>query len=450
MLLSLAYYLLLSLTALLAVLGLYIRCSPKPHKLIGFFHPYCNQGGGGERVLWSIIKSLHITDPTLRFAIYTGDIEPGEQITFKALTMFGIDLAGIDISLVRLKRVRLIDPSRYPYLTMLLQFCGSFLLTCEAVLAQPVNVIFDTHGHPFGYWFVRGVCGISVVSYVHYPAISTDMVSRVRALRPSYNNGTRIANSQTVSRFKVLYYFALMLGYSFMGLFVKLAICNSTWTAGHIRTLWKTAVKVVYPPCDVQAFKKLRHKSITRHVAVSIGQFRPEKDHELQIEAFAIMVRDHPELSNSKLVLIGSCRGEEDEARVAALQDKARGLGLGDRVEFKLNVKFAELLSVVETAEAGLHTMWNEHFGISVVELMAAGLITLAHNSGGPKSDIITPGENGFLAETAEEYADLLRHVFTAYPELTDIRHNAKESVERFSDQEFSRSITEVLRGIAW
>jgi hypothetical protein len=26
--------------------------------------------------------------------------------------------------------------------------------------------------------------------------------------------------------------------------------------------------------------------------------------------------------------------------------------------------------------------MWNEHFGISIVEMMAAGLLTIAHNSG--------------------------------------------------------------------
>lgn len=26
---------------------------------IGFFHPYCNAGGGGERVLWMAIKALY-------------------------------------------------------------------------------------------------------------------------------------------------------------------------------------------------------------------------------------------------------------------------------------------------------------------------------------------------------------------------------------------------------
>ena len=33
--------------------------------------------------------------------------------------------------------------------------------------------------------------------------------------------------------------------------------------------------------------------------------------------------------------------------------------------------------------------MWNEHFGISIVEMMAAGLVVVAHNSGGPRMDIV-------------------------------------------------------------
>ena len=40
-------------------------------------------------------------------------------------------------------------------------------------------------------------------------------------------------------------------------------------------------------------------------------------------------------------------------------------------------------------AKVGLHTMKEEHFGISIVEMMTAGLITIAHASGGPRHDII-------------------------------------------------------------
>ena len=37
--------------------------------------------------------------------------------------------------------------------------------------------------------------------------------------------------------------------------------------------------------------------------------------------------------------------------------------------------------------------MVDEHFGINVVELMAAGLIPLTHASGGPLLDIVVPYE---------------------------------------------------------
>jgi len=69
-------------------------------------------------------------------------------------------------------------------------------------------------------------------------------------------------------------------------------------------------------------------------------------------------------------------------------------------------VKFDHLLQLCSTATVGIHSMWNEHFGIAVVELMAAGLITIAHDSGGPKMDIIQPGMTGYLANTAEEYTN--------------------------------------------
>jgi hypothetical protein len=39
--------------------------------------------------------------------------------------------------------------------------------------------------------------------------------------------------------------------------------------------------------------------------------------------------------------------------------------------------------------------MWNEHFGIGVVEYMASGCIPLAHDSAGPKMDIVLDDWNG-------------------------------------------------------
>lgn len=47
--------------------------------------------------------------------------------------------------------------------------------------------------------------------------------------------------------------------------------------------------------------------------------------------------------------------------------------------------------------------MEYEHFGITLVEMLAAGLIVAAHNSAGPKLDILCDGV-GFLCKDLEEY----------------------------------------------
>ena len=61
-------------------------------------------------------------------------------------------------------------------------------------------------------------------------------------------------------------------------------------------------------------------------------------------------------------------------------------------------MKFPELLDKFKTGHYGIHTMEAEHFGISVVEMLAAGCLVVAHNSAGPKLDIIQ--DQRFLAET--------------------------------------------------
>ncbi|KAG8282976.1 asparagine-linked glycosylation protein [Homalodisca vitripennis] len=84
-----------------------------------------------------------------------------------------------------------------------------------------------------------------------------------------------------------------------------------------------------------------------------------------------------------------------------------------------------------------------------IVECMAAGLVMLAHRSGGPKLDIVEEEESsrtGFLAETAEEYADVIvRIINTPSNELDNIRKAARKSVERFSIDSFEEKFLSVI-----
>jgi alpha-1,2-mannosyltransferase len=64
-------------------------------------------------------------------------------------------------------------------------------------------------------------------------------------------------------------------------------------------------------------------------------------------------------------------------------------MGIESSVKFALNKSRKEVIQIFKKASIALHTMKYEHFGISIVEMMAAGLVTIAHDSAGPKLDII-------------------------------------------------------------
>lgn len=289
------------------------------------------------------------------------------------------------------------------------------------------------------------------------------MLNLVWERRPSYNNASNVTRSSLATYVKLFYYLIFAIMYGCIGSLCDLVMVNSSWTHGHISYLWRFAKNrmfIVYPPCDT---KSLRTLSIENRepLILSIGQFRPEKDHSLQINSFAKMKKlksNELKISNAKLILVGSCRGKADEERVEKLRRLSKSLGISDSVEFVLNQPFPVLKDYFSRASVGLHTMWNEHFGIGVVEMMAAGLVTIAHNSGGPKADIIvdlkkevngntTQCRTGFLASTEEEYADVMYEALQGLcdKDVQSIRSCAQDSSERFSDDVFNSSFKTLM-----
>jgi alpha-1,2-mannosyltransferase len=180
-----------------------------------------------------------------------------------------------------------------------------------------------------------------------------------------------------------------------------------------------------------------------------VGQFRPEKDHSLQLRSFKLLKSKSKDFDDVRLAIVGSCRDEGDRMRVEKLQKEAADLGISDSVNFHLNVSFLELQQFLGKASVGLHTMWNEHFGIGVVEMQAAGLVTVAHASGGPESDIIIK-QTGFLAATDEEYANHMETVFTKANDgaMLKVRQAGRKAASRFSDEVFHESFMAAIKPI--
>lgn len=203
---------------------------------------------------------------------------------------------------------------------------------------------------------------------------------------------------------------------------------------------------MVHPPCNIAPFLTIPlRKPVDSFNIVSIGQFRPEKDHELQLISFKLFFESCTQHPLPSLLLIGSCRDQEDHNRVRALKLLANTLGIGPHVEFYVNISFEELLQLLSRSHVGLHTMWNEHFGICIVELMAAGLIMVAHNSGGPQTDIISRGRTGFLCCTSAEYSEAFTLIHSNYSGLQGMALSARKSVEKYSEEAFTHQYLSLI-----
>ena len=423
--------------------------------VVGFFHPYCSAAGGGERVLWHSIHALQKRYSFVRCVVYTGDggLQPA-AILNKVQERFKIALR--DINFVYLKRRGCVEARSWPRFTILGQSLGSMVLGLEALLQLAPHVYMDTTGYAFTLPLFRWLGGCKVASYVHYPTVSSDMLRAVGSQVSSYNNSSAVAHSPSLTRIKLCYYRLFALLYGFMGRRSDVVMVNSSWTHCHIRGLWSPAqLFIVYPPCDTANFERLPLKRSTQTFRiVSVSQFRPEKNHHGQLRILAQLVKVVPS-QRVKLILVGSCRNAEDERRVDDLRHFAEELRISDHVEFRVNVGFEKLRQELSQAAAAIHTMENEHFGISVVECMAAGCVMVAHGSGGPREDIVVEWEGrptGYLAETEDQFVSWLSEVvhMTAR-EREEIAATAREAMRtKFSLDVFEASFlraTEKLFG---
>jgi alpha-1,2-mannosyltransferase len=427
---------------------------------VAFLHPECLSGGGGERVLWVAVFAVRSALPHARIAICAPWPAEEEGVAVLASTrkrvaaQFRMDVPAFEP--VRVRGAGLASASRYPRFTLLLQALGAAALGLEAYAACAADVFVDTANQAFALVPAKAL-GAVTVTYIHYPTVSADMLAVVRGRRGQFNNDGAIARSRVLSAGKLAYYRAFAALYSAAGRAADVVMVNSSWTRGHVAAIWRHtsggALATVFPPCDTSLLSSLPIDGArrTRGLIVSVGQFRPEKDHMLQLEVMSKLLNTpayaeefassapSPDARRPRLIMIGGARHAGDAARVRALHAERARLGLEGAVELRVNASWEELFEVLSAASAGLHTMRDEHFGISVVELQAAGAVPVAHRSGGVAADIIEDGVSGFLADGADDYARRLHQVLTGSGgvDVPRMRRAARARAARFSDDAF-------------
>lgn len=455
--------------ALLGCLALVAWCRRRtlakyPSEAVGFVHTAAVACGGGERVLWLAIAGLMRDDLVhkrkRRYVVYCTIPEKNRALSKNEITQFvqekvekkfGISLLGkLDVVPLRASVVSWSE-RQYPIATLFFQiFFGGFLLFYECAIANIMTpVVFDTLGAPLLYLLLRVWSGCTTIAYIHFPIASPEQINEIRHGIVSVSNATLYTSHFYLQWLKVIYYYLFMQFYRFLGQYPHLVFTNSTWTDGHIRSIFCPRKSIIlYPPCPVRELVSRQEKedeiNLRANRVVSIGQFRPAKNHPLQIEAFAAALPELPE--DAKLILIGGARTANDYNLVQQLKSLVRKLNIENKVEFRVNESYQELHRQLRMGLIGLHAMRNENFGIAIVEYMGAGCVVLAHRSGGVRLDIVTSSELGYLAESKEEYTKALIEIFhqnnVAPEEIKKMRAKGLKHVQQFDDLHFQEKFT--------
>lgn len=418
--------LLLLLLLALSLLALLRRGHRRP--TIAFLHPNCLAGGGGERVLWVAVAATARALPRARLVVLA-PWPPGDALALARATVAQqFRLAVPPFVPVAVRTARL--GTGWRRATLAAQALGEVVLGAEALLRARPHVVVDTANLAFALAPAR-MARVTTVAYVHYPT-----VGRVGG------GGVRGG-----------YYGVLRWAYGVVGRGVDVAVVNSSWTRREVESVWGVSVATVFPPCDTGVLGGV-DEGRTRGMIVSVGQFRPEKEHALQMEVMERLVLDRGGALGRagvrpRLIMIGGVRGKEDLDRVERLKAERLRRGLDGVVEIRVNASWEEMVGVVSGACVGLHTMRDEHFGISVVELQAAGVVPVAHRSGGVEMDIIEDGVNGLLAEGVDGFCEALVKVLTGEGlerSVEEMRRNGRESVKRFQDTAFAEEFGALMK----
>lgn len=178
-------------------------------------------------------------------------------------------------------------------------------------------------------------------------------------------------------------------------------VANSEYTR---RALGPAAAgaRVVYNPVQLDRFAGLSLSPTAARERLGldgdgpvlgvVAQITPWKGQDDAIRMAGLLARDRPGL---RLLLVGGAKFDsaatryDNRAHLAALQRLAESSGLGERVVFLGDRR--DVPEVLRAMDLLLAPSWEEPFGRSIVEAMAAGTPVVATAVGGPP-EILAPG----------------------------------------------------------
>jgi glycosyltransferase involved in cell wall biosynthesis len=221
-------------------------------------------------------------------------------------------------------------------------------------------------------------------------------------------------------------------------------VCNSLFTKNVIDHEYGVESKVIYPPVDVGGIKPKRKEDII----LSVGRFSSlmqSKNQDVLVKAFKKM-----NLDGWRLILAGGIEVGADE-----YVKKVEKLAYGSNIEIIKSSKFKDLKDLYGKAKI----FWSasgfgqdeeknpnlvEHFGITVVEAMAAGVVPVVYKAGGHK-EIVKDGKTGLLWDNEGQLIRFTRRLIDDQKSMRQLSKTAHDSSRIYGYERFIQEVLALL-----
>jgi glycosyltransferase involved in cell wall biosynthesis len=384
-------------------------------------HPDFDPVGGGERVCLEVIKAIY-------------------------------EYLGSKSSLLLIKKPQKTTSLRllyryYHYIDKLIWISDSAnLITLKLTLSQVLLKLSKKHSKIFvSGSYSSALLGTAI--YLHYP-FNLDLHGTFEGVKKTYG----ILTIEINDLLNFIYNF------NKLELQNKILIFNSTYTLRKTIQLakkWSTIAPatyniisnakkyIVFPPVDSKIIaEKVPLKSDREDIIVILGRISREK----KIEYGIFILRLLHQFFNirAKLFIIGSLN---DIAYYQYLKSLAKRMHLEDHVSFFLDVDEKTKMKLLSKGKVLFHPMPGEHFGIAIVETMAAGLIPVVSKESGIGSLGIL--DERWLYLDLKRPLDIARILVKALNNWSlEYAYKLRKIALMFDSENFRQRIGEILRDV--
>jgi glycosyltransferase involved in cell wall biosynthesis len=298
----------------------------------------------------------------------------------------------------------------------------------------------------------------NTITYCHFPStkyhiesenidyLKTDLGmtewSNIFSNNQDYADINKSKNCKTKSQFSRKKEYFEILRYGYWNLMRNsTVITNSEYSRRAIvDALGLDNIYILSPPIDIETFRNVAlmtngNDDRTNDTILVISRIAPHKKIENAIK-LAKILKDNNVGKGMKIV--GNLYHYFFDY-YSELKHMVIDLGLNDYITFEINASLDKLLSIIRESKVYFHPMIGEHFGISILEVMAAGLVPVVPNEGG----VIEFVPKEYQYDTIEQGAKIIMSIFNHLPKTEGIK--LKYDINKFSNTQYIKNFQTIL-----